>query len=65
MRRYGKKKREVEYNKEIPFEKTPAIGFYDTENEQFVKEDFNFKRLRQNHLEKKNENKGEIHKYIE
>lgn len=57
MRRYGKKKREVEYNKEIPFEKTPAIGFYDTENEQFVKEDFNFKRLRQNHLEKKNENK--------
>ena len=57
LRRYGKKKREVEYNKEIPFEKTPAIGFYDTENEQFNKDEFNFKRLRQDHLEKKNEHK--------
>ncbi len=50
LRRYGKKKREVEYNKEIPFAKTPAIGFYDTENEVFNKEDFNFKRLRQDQL---------------
>lgn len=57
MKRYGKKKREVEYNKEIPFEKTPAIGFYDTENEQFEKENFNFRRLRQDNLEKKNEHK--------
>jgi len=57
MKRYKKKKREVEYNKEIPFEKTPAIGFYDTENEKFDKENFNFKRLRQDHLEKKNEHK--------
>lgn len=57
MRRYKKKKREVEYNKEIPFEKTPAIGFYDTENEKFEKEKFNFKRLRQDQLEKKNEHK--------
>lgn len=41
LRRYGgKRKREVEYNREIPFEKKPAIGFYDTENEPFNKEDF-------------------------
>ncbi len=51
LRRHGKKKREVEYNKEIPFERTPAIGFYDTENEVFNKDDINFKRLRQEHLE--------------
>ncbi len=57
MRKFSKKKREVEYNKEIPFEKKPEIGFYDTMNEEFVKEDFNFKRLRQDHLEKKDENK--------
>lgn len=47
MKRYGKKKREVEYSKEIPFEKTPAIGFYDTENETFNKEEFDFRKLRQ------------------
>ena len=58
LRRYGKKKREVEYNKEIPFAKAPAIGFYDTENEQFKKEDFNFKRLRQENLEKEKQNRS-------
>ncbi len=57
MRRYGKKRREVEYNKEIPFEKKPAIGFYDTATEVFEKDQFNFRRLRQDNLEKKNEHK--------
>lgn len=56
LRRYGKKKREVEYNKEIPFAKAPASGFYDTESEVFKKEDFNFKRLRQDQIDKMNEN---------
>jgi len=52
MKRYGKKKREVEYNKEIPFEKTPAIGFYETQGEEFNKEEFDFRRLRQETLER-------------
>ncbi len=56
LRRYGKKKREVEYNREIPFAKAPAIGFYDTENEPFNKEEFNFKRVRQDQIDKMNEN---------
>lgn len=39
--RIGKKRqRYINYNAEIPFAKQPAIGFYDTENEAFNKEDF-------------------------
>lgn len=39
--RIGKKKqRYINYNAEIPFAKPAAIGFYDTENEVFNKEDF-------------------------
>lgn len=49
LRRYGgKKRREVEYNREIPFEKQPAIGFYDTSNEAFNKEDFKDDRPKSN-----------------
>ncbi|XP_041044483.1 cell division cycle 5-like protein [Carcharodon carcharias] len=46
-----KKKRGVDYNAEIPFEKKPAAGFYDTaeENHQALEPDF--KRLRQQHLD--------------
>lgn len=41
LRRYGgKRRREVEYNREIPFEKRPALGFYDTQNELFNKDEF-------------------------
>jgi pre-mRNA-splicing factor CDC5/CEF1 len=50
-RRGGKKKRGVDYNREIPFEKTPAIGFYNTEEEVIDKESVNFKRLRQEQFE--------------
>jgi pre-mRNA-splicing factor CDC5/CEF1 len=53
LRRYGRKKREVEYNKEIPFEKKPALGFYDTENEVFDKNDVNFKKIKKENLEQK------------
>jgi pre-mRNA-splicing factor CDC5/CEF1 len=35
-----KKARLIDYNAEIPFNKAPAIGFYDTENETFNKQDF-------------------------
>lgn len=46
VRRYFNRKRGVDYNLEIPFEKQPAIGFYDTANEIFDPEKIDFKRLR-------------------
>uniref|UniRef100_A0A8C2WSL5 Cell division cycle 5-like protein n=1 Tax=Cyclopterus lumpus TaxID=8103 RepID=A0A8C2WSL5_CYCLU len=46
-----KKKRGVDYNAEIPFQKKPAPGFYDTSMEQYNALEPNFKRLRQQHLE--------------
>ncbi|KAM6997853.1 cell division cycle 5-like protein [Tautogolabrus adspersus] len=46
-----KKKRGVDYNAEIPFQKKPAQGFYDTSMEQYVPLEPNFKRLRQQHLD--------------
>ena len=41
----------MDYNAEIPFEKKPAPGFYDTSNERFDPTDPNFKRLRQQDLD--------------
>ncbi|XP_066536264.1 cell division cycle 5-like protein [Hoplias malabaricus] len=46
-----KKKRGVDYNAEIPFEKKPAQGFYDTSMEQYDPLEPDFKRLRQQHLD--------------
>jgi pre-mRNA-splicing factor CDC5/CEF1 len=46
VRRYFNRKRGVDYNLEIPFEKQPAIGFYDTTNEPFDPQKIDFKRLR-------------------
>ncbi|XP_049591101.1 cell division cycle 5-like protein [Syngnathus scovelli] len=46
-----KKKRGVDYNAEIPFEKKPAAGFYDTSMEIYDPLAPNFKRLRQQHLD--------------
>ncbi|XP_056291751.1 cell division cycle 5-like protein [Pseudoliparis swirei] len=46
-----KKKRGVDYNAEIPFQKKPATGFYDTSMEEYNNLEPNFKRLRQQHLE--------------
>lgn len=46
-----KKKRGVDYNAEIPFEKKPALGFYDTSMENYDALEPNFKRLRQQHLD--------------
>ncbi|XP_036397968.1 cell division cycle 5-like protein [Megalops cyprinoides] len=46
-----KKKRGVDYNAEIPFEKKPALGFYDTSMENYEPLEPNFKRLRQQHLD--------------
>lgn len=46
-----KRKRGVDYNKEIPFEKRPAPGFYDTSQEQTDPAALDFNRLRQQHLD--------------
>ncbi|XP_062863914.1 cell division cycle 5-like protein [Trichomycterus rosablanca] len=46
-----KKKRGVDYNAEIPFEKKPTPGFYDTSMELYDPHEPDFKRLRQQHLD--------------
>ncbi|XP_069680560.1 cell division cycle 5-like protein [Periplaneta americana] len=46
-----KKKRGVDYNAEIPFEKRPAPGFHDTSNEILDPTAPDFSRLRQQHLD--------------
>ncbi|KAL5009999.1 hypothetical protein ScPMuIL_012304 [Solemya velum] len=51
IKKQRKKKRGVDYNAEIPFEKKPAPGFYDTSEENFEAQEPNFKRLRQQNLD--------------
>ena len=51
VRQKRRRKRGVDYNAEIPFEKKPAPGFHDTANEAFNAEDPNFKRLRRQQLD--------------
>lgn len=46
-----KRKRGVDYNVEIPFEKRPAPGFYDTSQEVVDPSLLDFGRLRQQHLD--------------
>ncbi|GFO03517.1 cell division cycle 5-like protein [Plakobranchus ocellatus] len=46
-----RKKRGVDYNAEIPFEKKPAAGFYDTSQEVYDPLNPNYKRLRQQNLD--------------
>lgn len=46
-----KKKRGLDYNAEIPFEKHPQPGFHDTSNEIFDPAAPDFSRLRQQHLD--------------
>lgn len=41
----------MDYNAEIPFEKKPAPGFYDTAEENYQALEPDFKRLRQQHLD--------------
>uniref|UniRef100_H2ZJW0 Cell division cycle 5-like protein n=1 Tax=Ciona savignyi TaxID=51511 RepID=H2ZJW0_CIOSA len=52
LRKRRKKKGRIDYNAEIPFEKKPALGFYDVADESFDPMDPNFRRLRQDHLDK-------------
>jgi pre-mRNA-splicing factor CDC5/CEF1 len=51
VREKRRRKRGLDYAKEIPFEKKPAPGFYDTSGETFDPLDPNFKRLRQQTLD--------------
>lgn len=46
-----KKKRGVDYNTEIPFEKKPALGFYDTSEENYDALNADFRKLRQQDLD--------------
>ena len=53
------KRGRIDYNAEIPFEKRPAQGFYDTSNERYVSESTNFDRLRQHDLDEKRRDEAE------
>ena len=53
------KKGRIDYNSEIPFEKKPAIGFYDTGNEEFVAPKPKFGGLRQHQLDEKRRDEEE------
>lgn len=53
IRKHKRRKRGVDYNAEIPFEKKPAPGFYDTSEENVAPIEPNFKRLRQDNLDGK------------
>lgn len=54
-----KKKRGVDYNAEIPFQKRPAIGFYDTSKEIIDPMAPDFSKMRQQNLD------GELRSEIE
>lgn len=47
----NKRKRGVNYNAEIPFEKKPSAGFYDTSNEHVDPLAADFSKMRQQHLD--------------
>jgi len=58
--RYGtRRNRIIDYNKEIPFEKRPAIGFYDTVTEHPDANAINFKRLRMDQVDEKRRDEEE------
>nr|CAG4649149.1 EOG090X02CC [Scapholeberis mucronata]SVE93491.1 EOG090X02CC [Scapholeberis mucronata] len=48
---HNRRKRGVDYNAEVPFEKQPALGFHNTAEEEFDPFSPNFHRLRQQQLE--------------
>lgn len=51
VRARRKKKRGVDYNAEVPFEKRPALGFYDTSQEEIDPMAPDFHRMRQQNLD--------------
>ena len=58
--KYGtRRNRVINYNDEVPFEKRPAIGFYDTSNEVADPSSMNFKRLRMDEVDEKRRDEEE------
>lgn len=53
INRFRKKRRGVDYNAEIPFERKPAQGFYNTTDENVKELEPNYKKLRQEHMDEK------------
>lgn len=60
VRLHRVKKGHINYNAEIPFEKKPSVGFYDTANEQFVPGNKQFRSLRQHELDEKRRDEEEM-----
>lgn len=50
-RRQNRKRRIIDYNAEIPFEKQPPVGFFDTSEDVMEDGGPNFKRLRREDVE--------------
>jgi len=58
--KYGtRRNRVINYNAEIPFEKKPAQGFYDTSGEHDGPKGMNFKRLRMDQVDEKRRDEAE------
>ncbi|CAK9300285.1 unnamed protein product [Gordionus sp. m RMFG-2023] len=51
FKNFKKRRPQIDYNAEIPFEKKPAAGFFDPDNDVFRPEEIDFKKLRQQNLE--------------
>lgn len=54
----------IDYNNEIPFEKRPAIGFYDTSEERITPIAADFSKLRQQNLDGELRSEKEAVSYI-
>ena len=61
INRYRRKKRGIDYNAEIPLERKPAQGFYDTSEEHVKALEPNYKKLRQEHMDDKRRDIQEEH----
>ena len=59
VRKRRLKKGLIDYNAEIPFEKKPALGFYDTSAETIDVTDPNYKKLRLHELDEKRRDEEE------
>ena len=53
------KRGQIHYNEEVPFEKKPAPGFYDTSAEGIENQGITFRGLRQHHLDEKRRDEEE------
>ena len=52
VKRYQRRKNQrIDYNSEIPFEKRPAPGFYDTSEETVESEEPDFKKMKRSDVD--------------